>query len=146
MIAELSRTDYAQWLGHSFGPGHSRTITQSEVDEFCSLTGDDQWIHVDRERAAASPFGSTLVPGLFLLSLLPQWITDLVRVTDDAPVLTVGYDEVRFLAPVSVPSTLRASVTLVEGETRGSRLRTRWLSEVRHHDELVLRATAVLQW
>ena len=146
MIAELSRTDYAEWLGRPLGPGHLRTITQSEVDEFCSLTGDDQWIHVDRERAAASPFGSTLVPGLLLLSLLPQWITDLVHVTDDAPVLTVGYDDVRFLAPVKVPSDLRASVTLVEGESRGSRLRTRWLSEVRRDDELVLRATAVLQW
>jgi acyl dehydratase len=142
----LSRTDYSEWLGRPLGPGDLRTITQSDVDEFCSLTGDDQWIHLDRERASASPFGSTLVPGLLLLSLLPQWITGLVRVTDDAPVLTVGYDEVRFLAPVSVPSTLRASVTLVEGETRGARLRTRWLSEVRRDDELVLRATAVLQW
>ena len=146
MIAELSRTNYPEWIGRPLGPGAPRVITQADVDAFAQLTGDHQWIHVDVERAERGPFGSTLVPGLLLLSLVPQWLTELLSPLDSDSVLTVGYDSVRFLSPVKVPSTLAATATLRDTEERGDRLRSWWELDITSSDVSVARTTAVLQW
>jgi acyl dehydratase len=47
------------------------TIDQARIDGFAEVTGDHQWIHVDRERSAAGPFGTTIAHGFLTLSLLP---------------------------------------------------------------------------
>jgi acyl dehydratase len=147
VVTELSRTNYLEWVGRPLGTGKPRRIEQSDVDQFARLSGDEQWIHVDPVRAQASPFGATLVHGLFVLSLIPSWISDVARVVDAESLLAVGYDEVRFLSPVCVPSTLKARVGLTRAQDGGQRLRTWWGVEViDEHDDLVATATAIAQW
>ena len=68
----MSQADALQRLvGCSYGSPVLR-IDQQLVDAFAQLTGDHQYIHVDPERAALTPFGGTIAHGFLLLSLLPQ--------------------------------------------------------------------------
>ena len=57
--------------GAEFGPSSWVEVTQERIDAFAEATGDHQWIHVDRERAAAGPFGGTIAHGYLTLSLIP---------------------------------------------------------------------------
>jgi len=88
-------------------------VTQHQVDRFAAVTGDTQWIHVDRERAADSAFGTTIVPGLLLLSLLPAfryqiaWATEAVAMT-----VHYGFDRVRFVHPVLTGGSVRDRIVL----------------------------------
>lgn len=99
-------------------------VTQDQVDGFCAVTGDDQWIHVDRERAAESAFGTTVVPGLLLLSLLPAYRYQIVWATDSiAMTIHYGFDRVRFVQPVLTGASLRDRIVLSSIEERpGDRL------------------------
>ncbi|WP_198654642.1 MaoC family dehydratase, partial [Nocardia aurea] len=56
-------------IGKELGPTDWHEVTQERVDAFADATGDHQWIHVDPERAAAGPLGSTIAHGLYTLSL-----------------------------------------------------------------------------
>jgi acyl dehydratase len=84
------------------------SLTQERVDDFAAATGDDQWIHVDRTRAAQGPFQTTLAHGFLTLSLLPYFWRQTVTVEGFAAALNYGLGKVRFPAPVPVPSRLRA--------------------------------------
>ena len=79
-MSDLRRPACGEVLGHSSW----RTITQDDVDTFARLTGDEQWIHVDPERAAAGPFGGTIVYGYLTLSLTTLFL-DEVRHRRRAP-------------------------------------------------------------
>ena len=59
-------------IGEPIGPTEWREVTQEDIDDFARLSGDDQWIHVDVERAeeAESPFGTTVAHGNLTLSLI----------------------------------------------------------------------------
>ncbi len=58
-------------VGHELGPTEWFEVTQEDVDKFADVSRDDQWIHVDRERAAAeSPYGTTVAHGNLTLSLI----------------------------------------------------------------------------
>lgn len=84
------------------------TVTQDMVDRFADLTGDHQWIHVDRARAAAeSGFGGTIAHGFLVLSLVAQLFDG---VPPDAPVsrgINYGIDRLRFTAPVPAGARIR---------------------------------------
>ncbi|SEE58376.1 MaoC family dehydratase [Jiangella alba] len=84
-------------------------ITQDLIDRFAELTGDHQWIHVDRERARSGPFGTTIAHGLLTLAVTPRIRppADFV-VVGHAKTLNYGSDGVRFLAPVPCGSTIRS--------------------------------------
>ena len=62
------KTDAA---GPELGPGDWHEIRQERIDAFADATGDHQWIHVDPERAADGPFGTTIAHGFLTLSMLP---------------------------------------------------------------------------
>ncbi len=99
-------------LGHSWW----RTITQADVDTFARLTGDGQWIHLDVERAAAGPFGGTIVYGYLTLSLATLFLDQVVTVEGAGLVLNYGSNRVRYPSPVPVGSKVRAEVTLAAVE------------------------------
>ena len=86
--------------GRELGVTEWREITQAEVDAFADATGDHQWIHVDPERAAASPLGGTIAHGLLTLSLAPAMTASLLSFEGFAFALNYGYDRVRFPAPL----------------------------------------------
>src|SRR5579875_2656162 len=89
-----------------------REMTQEEVDRFAELTGDHNWIHVDPERAAQTPFGGTIAHGLFTLSIGPELTARVVSVEGFTMGLNYGYDRVRFPSPLRVGSRVRMRLEL----------------------------------
>lgn len=107
-----------QHVGRIFGPSDPITVDQPCIQGFADITGDQQWIHVDAERAKAhSPFGGPIAHGYLTLSLLAAAQLDLGIVPDGCSgVMNYGLDKVRFLAPVPSGAQLqvRAELTGVE--------------------------------
>jgi acyl dehydratase len=96
-------------VGREVGPTDWVEIPQERIDAFAAATGDPQWIHVDPERAAAGPFGTTIAHGYLTLSLLPAFLYGVLDLRSEYR-LTVNYglNRVRFPAPVPVGSRVRA--------------------------------------
>lgn len=107
--------------GTVLGPSAWRRVTQADIDAFATLSGDRQWIHTDVERAAReSPYGTTIAHGNLTLSMIDGWRDELVPMTEGARMgVNMGYDRVRFPAPVPVDSELRASMEIVSVTERG---------------------------
>lgn len=104
-------------IGSKAGPTEWREVTQEMVDEFARLTGDHQWIHVDVDRARAeSPFGTTIAHGNLTLSMIDGFRDQLVSVVGEGFQLGVnlGWNRVRFPAPVPTGSRLRAEAELLD--------------------------------
>ena len=106
-------------VGTHLGYSDWYEIDQRRVDLFAEATGDDQWIHVDQERAAAGPFGSTIAHGFLTLSLIPVLTWQVSRTEGLKMEVNYGSNRVRFPAPVPVPSRVRAGVELVSVEEFG---------------------------
>ena len=88
-------------VGQEIGPSEWRTVTQEDIDTFAELSGDDQWIHVDVERAKnESPFGTTIAHGNLTLSLVDGFRKDLISSTGFALGVNYGWNKIRFPAPV----------------------------------------------
>jgi acyl dehydratase len=95
-------------------------VDQARIDAFAEVTGDHQWIHVDRERAAEGPFGTTIAHGFLTLSLLPvlsgqAWLA----LPGVLGALNYGLDRVRFLTPVKCGARVRNRVRMVSLEDKG---------------------------
>jgi acyl dehydratase len=101
--------------------GHSEwiEIRQDRIDAFARATDDLQWIHIDPERAAAGPFGTTIAHGHLTLSLLPAIVRDLMAVDGVRMAVNYGLNKVRFPAPVPVGSRIRGLVEVVSVEDIG---------------------------
>jgi acyl dehydratase len=95
-------------VGRELGPTPWRQITQDQVDLFAEATGDHQWIHVDRQRAADSPLGGTIAHGHLTLSLLPSFLSEMVQVEGMAMKVNYGLNRVRFPTPLPVGGRVRA--------------------------------------
>ncbi|MCK0115861.1 MaoC family dehydratase [Isoptericola sp. S6320L] len=100
------------------------TIDQDRIAAFADATEDHQWIHLDAERAAAGPFGTTIAHGFLTLSLLPRLTGELIEVGDVAMAVNYGLDQVRFLTPVPAGARVRATteITGAEHTAQGVRL------------------------
>jgi acyl dehydratase len=99
-------------VGEELGVSDWLEVTQADIDAFAEATGDDQWIHVDPERAAQTPFGGTIAHGLYTLSLGPRFTFEAYHLEGFAFGLNYGYDRVRFPAPLPVNSKVRMRATL----------------------------------
>ena len=88
-------------------------VTQSMIDQFATLTGDSQWIHVDPDRARReSPFHTTIAHGFLTVALLSRMVHDAVRIDDPSKhSINYGFNRLRFPAPVPAGSRIRAHVT-----------------------------------
>ena len=107
--------------GHDLGYTDWLQIDQGRVNTFADATDDHQWIHVDPERAATGPFGSTIAHGYLTLALLIPLMSDLLVVEGVRMSLNYGLDKVRFPAPVPVGAKIRlkgqvATVDEVKGD------------------------------
>ncbi len=91
-------------VGVELGPSAWLEVTQERIDAFAAATDDPQWIHVDRERAAAGPFGTTIAHGFLTLSLCVPMLYELLPPADRM-VVNYGVNRVRF--PAAVPSGSR---------------------------------------
>ncbi len=109
-------------IGETVGPSEWREVTQEMIDDFARLSGDDQWIHVDVERAKTeSPFGTTVAHGNLTLSLIDGLRRGLIESTGFQLGVNYGWNRVRFPAPVPSGSRVRGrgEVTSVEEVGQG---------------------------
>ena len=104
-------------LGKELGPTDWITISQADIDKFAEASRDDQWIHVDVERAKdESPFGTTVAHGNLTLSLTDGFRRELITQKGVKLGINYGFDKVRFPAPVPAGSRVRARAQLVSVE------------------------------
>ena len=107
-----------QTVGQEVGRSHWHRIDQAMIDAFADLTKDHQFIHVDPQRAAVSPFGTTVAHGFLTLSLLSVMAEEaLPPLADLLHSVNYGFDRVRFIAPVPVDSDVQAILRLKEMDT-----------------------------
>lgn len=108
-------------IGAPVGPSEWREVTQPMIDSFAELSGDDQWIHVDAERAAReSPFGTTIAHGNLTLSMIDGFRLALIESTGFKLGVNYGWNKVRFPAPVPVGARVRASAEVVSVDDVGN--------------------------
>ena len=101
--------------GKELGVSDWRQMTFEAIRKFADATGDHQWIHVDKERAAReSPFGKPIAHGYFTMSLIAGIFFDLVEVRRFAMVINYGLNKVRFPAPLKEGQRYRLNVRLGE--------------------------------
>ena len=103
-------------VGRHLGTSDWLQITQERIDQFADATGDHQWIHVDPERAAAGPFGTTIAHGYLTLSLSNALLPEIVEVQGISMGVNYGVGKVRFPAPVPVGSRIRARAELLAAD------------------------------
>jgi len=115
MTRYVSAAELQDLVGTELEPSEWLEITQDRVNEFADATNDHQFIHVDLEKAKASPFGGTIAHGFLTLSLLTHLLSEPMLVPENT-VMTINYgsDKVRFLKPVTVGQRIRAKQQLVE--------------------------------
>jgi acyl dehydratase len=133
-IEELERL-----VGTTIGPSDWREVTQEMIDAFAELSGDDQWIHVDAERAATeSPFGTTVAHGNLTLSMIDGFRRGLLESSGFKMGVNYGWNRVRFPAPVPSGSRVRASVEVLTVEDVGDgwwQVTQRWSVEVEGNEK-----------
>jgi acyl dehydratase len=116
----LSVANLADWVGNELGTSEWVTVGQDRIDEFARCTGDDQWIHVDAERAEReSPYGTTVAHGyLTLATLAPSAFEVYIKPTGITQAFNYGLDRVRFVAPVKSGSRIRTRIKLLAAEPK----------------------------
>jgi acyl dehydratase len=107
-----STADLKASVGQEIGVSDWHEIPQSQIDLFAEATGDDQWIHVDPERARTGPYGTTIAHGYLTLSLLAPLMKSTYRIEGATMAVNYGLNKVRFAAPVRVGSRVRVRVSL----------------------------------
>ena len=104
-------------VGSEIGVSRWFDITQERIDAFADLTEDWQYIHVDPEKAAATPFGGTIAHGFLTLSMLSAMGLDAVpRLEDTVMGVNYGFDKIRFLSPVRSGTRIRGRFSVMSAE------------------------------
>jgi acyl dehydratase len=134
--------------GLELGPSRWVEVDQERVDRFASATEDAQWIHTNRERAAAGPFGTTIAHGFLTLSLLPELWFEVAGDTGYHLTVNYGVNRVRFPAPVPVGSRVRARFRIedIEGVDGGQQARIAATVERDGHEKPVCVAELVFRF
>ena len=92
-------------------------VTQDRIDQFAEATGDEQWIHVDVERATRElPGRTTIAHGLLTLSLAPVFVRSVIGIKGIKNTLNYGANRIRYLTPVPAGSKLRGRVSIAEAD------------------------------
>ena len=121
-------SDLPSLVGQEVGLSRWITVDQARIDAFARITEDEQFIHVDPERARQTPFGGTIAHGFLTLSLASA-MAEAVEPLDGVVMgVNYGFDKLRFLAPVRSGSRVRGRFKLMSAEDKGSQDGvTRWL-------------------
>jgi acyl dehydratase len=134
-------------VGETVGPSDWREITQELIDQFAEVSGDDQWIHVDVERAKSdSPFGGTVAHGNLTLSLIDGFRKDVLQSGGFKLGVNYGWNKVRFPAPVPSGAKVRASVEVLAVDEVGDgwwQITQKWTVEVEGSEKPVCVAESV---
>jgi len=104
--------EFAAAAGEKLGTSDWLTVDQARINAFADATGDQQWIHVDPERAANGPFKTTIAHGLLTLSLFPVLMHEIYEVKGISMGVNYGLNKVRYPSPVPVGSALRLHLAI----------------------------------
>ncbi|MEM9013738.1 MAG: MaoC family dehydratase [Pseudomonadota bacterium] len=107
-------TDLLEAVGKTAGPTDWLAIDQDRINLFADATGDHQWIHVDEARAKEGPFGATIAHGYLTLSLVSNFLPDLMEVKSFSMGVNYGCDKVRFPNAVKCGARVRARGEFVD--------------------------------
>jgi acyl dehydratase len=121
-MKDMNLANLRELVGTELGVSGWETLDQPRIDRFAQCTGDNQWIHVDVDRARSeSPVHATIAHGYLILSLLaPTTFEVLTRPLGVAQALNYGLDKARFLSPVKVDSRVRNRIKLLSIEDKGN--------------------------
>jgi acyl dehydratase len=136
-------------VGTHLGYTGWREIAQDRVNQFADVTDDHNFIHVDPERAKATPFGGTIAHGYLTLSLAAPVSMELLQVSDAKVGINYGLDRVRFPSPLPVGAQWRGGVELLSVEEAGGglQLKSRVTVEVKGQEKPAMVAeTLVRLW
>ncbi len=113
-LIKVPKEEILNQVGVKFDPGPWSEMPQERINAFADCTEDHQFIHVDLDRAAQTPFGGTIAHGLLTLSMLVKMCEDSAIMPDNIVMgLNYGFDKVRFLAPVKEGKRIRAHVEIL---------------------------------
>lgn len=103
-------------IGETVGTSAWRLVDQRTIDTFGVTTGDEQWIHMDPQRAADGPFGGTIAHGFLVLSLIPTLANQTFEATGFSARVNYGLEKVRFPQPLKAGASVRDTVTILDVE------------------------------
>lgn len=114
-ITMVAKEDLVNHIGTRFDPSDWITLDQERINSFADCTEDHQFIHIDEEKAAQTPFGGTIAHGFLTLSMLAR-MTEGNGVVPEGVVMGVnyGFDKVRFLSPVRAGKRVRAHFEILD--------------------------------
>jgi len=112
-MIELPLLEFKQSIGRDNGISNWILIDQNRINHFAEVTQDNQWIHVDVEKANKGPFGKPISHGLLILSLIPYFsYSGKYLITGTKMVINYGFNRVRFISPVPVDSRIRSKMII----------------------------------
>ncbi|MGH1459870.1 MAG: MaoC family dehydratase [Paracoccaceae bacterium] len=108
----IPRAEFEALVGKEMGVSQWYDITQEQIDQFATCTHDHQFIHVDPEAAAKTPFGGTIAHGFLTLSLLSAMVYEMPSIEGVVMGVNYGLNKVRFVSPVKTGSRVRGRFVL----------------------------------
>lgn len=121
-MTELTFKQYLAKTGSEVGLSRWFDITQQRINEFADVTEDWQFIHVNPEQAAKTPFGGTVAHGFLTLSMLAAMTYDAMPAVKGRVMgVNYGFDKIRFVSPVRSGSRVRARFNLLDVTLRNSK-------------------------
>lgn len=119
MPTVVSTDQLASYIGREVGVSDWITVDQARINQFADATGDHQYIHVDPERAAQTPFGGTIAHGFLTMSLMVvMGYEGGLKLENSVMGINYGFDKLRFINPVKVNSRIRGRFVLLSAEEK----------------------------
>lgn len=119
--ATITLEQYRSKTGEEIGVSRWFELDQSRINDFAEITEDRQFIHLDPEAAAKTPFGGTVAHGYLTLSMLSAMAYDAVPVIQDATMgVNYGFNKLRFLSPVRSGKRIRGVFKVLDVSNHSS--------------------------
>lgn len=112
MSQTVTREEFEAMVGTEIGVSSWFDVTQERIDQFADCTEDWQFIHVDPEKAAETPFGGTIAHGFLTMSLLSAMVYQMPSIEGVVMGVNYGMNKMRFVSPVPVGSRVRGRFVL----------------------------------
>jgi len=144
-VALTGLDELREQIDREVAVGEWFTVTQERIDKFAEATGDDQWIHVDAERAARElPYGATIAHGFLTLSLIGTLLRGAIALEGVRMTVNYGSNRARFMAPVIAGSRIRGRFVVASVEASGEAVKVVW--NVTVETELSAKPCCVAEW
>lgn len=119
MALTIDTNQIADYIDKEVGVSEWMVVDQDRINQFAEATGDHQYIHVDPERAAQTPFGTTIAHGFLTMSLMVlMGYEGSTKLNNAVMGINYGFDKLRFINPVKVDNKIRGRFKLLDAEEK----------------------------